>query len=166
MTQKQLAEKCSMSESTLRQYEIGYRNPKIETLIKIANALGVEYTDLAELPYVKPTVANGYVSREHYESMNTETNQEAAFASLLRNIFGYLEERAVHVDGVGQSYYYAIGNDGKVLDETLYDGLYEKVELYIREYFKHFAISESDEIEYAQKMLLQIRDMLNTDADD
>ena len=38
-TQKQLAEKCGMSESTLRQYEIGYRNPKIETLHKIAKAL-------------------------------------------------------------------------------------------------------------------------------
>lgn len=44
LTQKQLGEKCGMSESTLRQYEIGYRNPKIETIKKIANALAVPYT--------------------------------------------------------------------------------------------------------------------------
>lgn len=38
-TQKQLAERCGMAESTLRQYEIGYRCPKIETLHRIAKAL-------------------------------------------------------------------------------------------------------------------------------
>ncbi|MCI8801616.1 MAG: helix-turn-helix transcriptional regulator [Lachnospiraceae bacterium] len=49
LTQKQLGEKCGMSESTLRQYEIGYRNPKIETIRKIANALEVELWEIVEL---------------------------------------------------------------------------------------------------------------------
>lgn len=47
-TQKQLAEKCGMAESTLRQYEIGYRNPKLETLHKIANALDISIILLVE----------------------------------------------------------------------------------------------------------------------
>ena len=49
LTQKQLGEKCGMSESTLRQYEIGYRNPKIETIKKIADALEVGLWEIVEL---------------------------------------------------------------------------------------------------------------------
>ena len=48
LTQKQLGEKCKMSESTLRQYELGFRNPKLQTLAKIAAALDVSANDLLE----------------------------------------------------------------------------------------------------------------------
>ncbi len=48
LTQKQLGERCGMSESTLRQYEIGYRNPKLETIQKIAAALHVSPSELDE----------------------------------------------------------------------------------------------------------------------
>lgn len=50
LTQKQLGEKCKMSESTLRQYELGFRNPKLQTLAKIAAALDVSANDLLESP--------------------------------------------------------------------------------------------------------------------
>ena len=53
LTQKQLGEQCGISESTLRQYEIGYRNPKIETIKKIADALAVPYVRL--LPTISTT---------------------------------------------------------------------------------------------------------------
>lgn len=51
MTQKQLAQKCGMSESALRQYEIGYRNPKIKTVRKIAEALGISIFQLTDGDY-------------------------------------------------------------------------------------------------------------------
>lgn len=41
ITQKQAGERCGMSESTFRQYELGLRKPKIETLQRIASALGI-----------------------------------------------------------------------------------------------------------------------------
>ena len=41
MTQKELAEKANVGMSTIKQYELGYRKPKIENLEKIAEALGV-----------------------------------------------------------------------------------------------------------------------------
>lgn len=41
LTQKKLAEKSGLAEITIRQYESGKREPKIEALIKIANALNV-----------------------------------------------------------------------------------------------------------------------------
>lgn len=50
LTQKQLGEACNppMAESTLRQYELGFRNPKPDTLQKIASALGVSCYNLDE----------------------------------------------------------------------------------------------------------------------
>lgn len=41
LTQKQLGELCGMADSTIRRYELGLQNPKIETLEKIASALDV-----------------------------------------------------------------------------------------------------------------------------
>lgn len=48
LTQKSLGELCQpkSSESTIRKYELGILNPKIETIQKIANALGVSLNDL------------------------------------------------------------------------------------------------------------------------
>ena len=40
MTQKQLAEKCGMADSAIRKYESGKVIPKVETVQKIAKALG------------------------------------------------------------------------------------------------------------------------------
>lgn len=47
-TQKQLGEKAGISESTIRKYELGQRNPKLETLKKIALALGVSPASLLD----------------------------------------------------------------------------------------------------------------------
>jgi transcriptional regulator with XRE-family HTH domain len=46
LTQKQLGELCEMSEAMIRQYELGLRKPKIDNLIKIADALNVSYDEL------------------------------------------------------------------------------------------------------------------------
>ena len=40
-TQKQLGEKCGMSEAMIRQYELGLRKPKLENRKKIADALNI-----------------------------------------------------------------------------------------------------------------------------
>lgn len=48
LTQKQVGENCGLKESTIRQYELGYRNPKLETIKKIASGLGVDYKELLE----------------------------------------------------------------------------------------------------------------------
>lgn len=48
LTQKQLGQLCKpkISESTIRKYELGILNPKLETVRKIAEALGVYMSDL------------------------------------------------------------------------------------------------------------------------
>lgn len=46
MTQRQLAEKTGIDQSTIGKYERGILNPKIGTLRKIADALGCDVADL------------------------------------------------------------------------------------------------------------------------
>lgn len=41
LTQKQLGEKCGIAEPTIRRYELNLLNPKFDTIVKIAGALGV-----------------------------------------------------------------------------------------------------------------------------
>lgn len=53
MTQKELAEKCGLNESTIRNYELGNRYPSEATLLNIANNLGGSYYALSA-----PDVAN------------------------------------------------------------------------------------------------------------
>lgn len=53
MTQKELAEKCGLNESTIRNYELGNRYPDEATLLNIANNLNVSFFALSD-----PDVAN------------------------------------------------------------------------------------------------------------
>lgn len=46
LTQKELGEKAGIAEPTIRRYELGKLNPKIETVKKIADALGVDMNAL------------------------------------------------------------------------------------------------------------------------
>ena len=53
LTQKQLGDLCNpqIAESTIRRYELGKLNPKIETVLKIADALKVDIFDLMVVPF-------------------------------------------------------------------------------------------------------------------
>lgn len=42
LTQKELGNLCGINEVQIRRYELGGSNPKLETIQKIATALGVE----------------------------------------------------------------------------------------------------------------------------
>lgn len=48
MTQKELADKCGLNESTIRNYELGNRYPDEATLLNIANNLGVSFYALSD----------------------------------------------------------------------------------------------------------------------
>ena len=57
LTQKDLAEKCGLNESTIRNYELGNRCPDEATLLKVADALQINYYTLAEPTPENPTGA-------------------------------------------------------------------------------------------------------------
>ena len=50
LTQKELGALLNVSPAMIGQYESGKRNPKIDTLQKIAEQLGVSTTELIDLP--------------------------------------------------------------------------------------------------------------------
>lgn len=50
LTQKELGERLGVSASMIGQYENSTRNPKMETIQKIADVLGVNISSLVELP--------------------------------------------------------------------------------------------------------------------
>lgn len=49
MSQIELAEKINMEKSNLSRLESGRNNPKLITIIKIANALGVTFNELLDI---------------------------------------------------------------------------------------------------------------------
>ncbi|WP_296035343.1 helix-turn-helix transcriptional regulator [uncultured Gemmiger sp.] len=51
LTQKELGERAGIAEPTIRRYELGKLNPKIETVEKIAKALGISTLDLYDDPF-------------------------------------------------------------------------------------------------------------------
>lgn len=53
LTQKELAERCGLNESTIRNYELGNRYPNEATLLNIANHLNISFFALSD-----PDVAN------------------------------------------------------------------------------------------------------------
>jgi len=53
VTQKELGELSGTSERTIQQYEGGKRQPRIEQLQKIANALKISPTDLLDEEHSK-----------------------------------------------------------------------------------------------------------------
>ena len=66
MTQKELADKCGLNESTIRNYELGNRYPDEATLLNIANNLGVFSAlhvlfDIEWAYGLRPTIKDGEV---------------------------------------------------------------------------------------------------------
>ena len=71
LKQKELAEKIGVSESRVSQYEKGSQNPRIGTLLKIADALEISVQ---------------YLCGDQWESINYE---EMNLIHRLENIFGH-----------------------------------------------------------------------------
>ena len=72
LKQKELAEKIGVSESRVSQYEKGSQNPRIGTLLKIADALEISVQ---------------YLCGDQWESINMK--QEMNLIHRLENIFGH-----------------------------------------------------------------------------
>ena len=66
-TQKELGEKLEISYQTIAQWENNLRNPKVETLQRIADALGVPVSELRQLE-VRPMAAQEAVMTPELDS--------------------------------------------------------------------------------------------------
>lgn len=75
MTQKELGAQMGVDQSTVRKYEAGKLNPKIETVKKIADALGLDMNDLYG-DWVWDAVNNGLVSAGIERRMIADSSTE------------------------------------------------------------------------------------------
>lgn len=83
MTQKQLGELCGINEANVRKYELGKANPKIETVNKIASALGVTAFDIMGVDY--------FDSITDLKSLRNEITKAGQFEELFISIYGQAE---------------------------------------------------------------------------
>lgn len=71
ITQKQLGELCGIAEPNIRKYENGKQNPKLETVEKIATALGVTAFELMGMEYFdlkNPDAAKQYAEYNSFQN--------------------------------------------------------------------------------------------------
>lgn len=84
ITQTELAQKLEIPYQSIGQWERGLRSPKIETLQRIAEALGVEVWELADFDtasYMLEEDINHKELLEAYDSMN-DAGQAVAFQTV------------------------------------------------------------------------------------
>lgn len=77
ISQEKLADELGVSQAMVAQYESGKRNPKIETLNRIAKALTVDISSLVEFPYLDKDSKTIYIDtrrKEDYEESLLLTN--------------------------------------------------------------------------------------------
>lgn len=104
LTQKRLGEMCGIKEANIRKYELDKANPKIETIERIAQALGVPIRAIKE----------NITWEEH---KNTEEIRQLERSSIpfegmevsLEKVFGAIEEKYVMVESGWQRPYWVVG---------------------------------------------------------
>lgn len=98
MTKADMARKLGMAYSTYDGYETGYREPKFETLQKIASALEIDVTELLQpLKVTEIDLGDGLKQRKeiHGEPGNklTPEKEEAINKGLLLDSFDKLNDK-------------------------------------------------------------------------
>ena len=103
LTQKELGHDAGIAEPTIRSYELERLNPKIETIRKIAKALGIPVELLTgEQPFPDPFLENDDFGRMVHWAINAHFdkeifNSEMSFAAMVNTIYDLVAE--LHFDG-------------------------------------------------------------------
>lgn len=121
LTQKKLGELCGMNEVQIRQYELGKANPKIETVDKIASALGVNIVDIME-----QFTMTDWKRTSEFQRIDKTSNAINGIMAVLTDIYGKVEDKDVMGDYFSSNYY-LVGEGEKqfILYEGDIDALYE-----------------------------------------
>lgn len=104
LTQKELGRLCGIAEITIRQYESEKYQPKIETIEKIAQALGV--------PIVRIKEDLTWAEHQNTEEMKQLERSTFPFQGMevsLEKVFGGIAEKYVMVESGWQRPYWVIG---------------------------------------------------------
>lgn len=112
-TQKKLGELCGIKEANIRKYELGKANPKIETVDKIASALGVSVLNIME-----DLTTKQWETTSEYQRLDKSASALNGIVAILTDIYGKVESK--DLDGKYRyGHYYVIGEGEKQF--ILYD---------------------------------------------
>lgn len=82
-SQKELAMKCNVAEITIRQYETGKRQPKLNILYKIATILGLDFDQL--LGGVQ-SFESGADFKKEWKRLNENINESSDTLTVIHKI--------------------------------------------------------------------------------
>ncbi len=106
LTQKELGELCGINEVQVRRYEIGKANPKIETIDRIASALGVFIADIKE-----DITWEERKNTSEVKKLDRKVSAVQGIIAILTDIYGKVEDKDL-VGEYGSGNYYLVG-EGK-----------------------------------------------------
>lgn len=132
MTQKQLADKLGISFVLISQYECGVKKPKIDTLVKIADILGVTLEDLYTSqtednpPCYYLPIASGMVATLDWHARK---NHRTLIEELDIAVDSYLDNVAMAGE-LNETYYTPAGQEKRRIEQQKLQG-YLNLELMI-----------------------------------
>lgn len=116
MTQAQLGKAIGVSGAMIGQYETGVRNPKMENLGKIAEALGVPVPYLLEVYDVPASEA-----QEQYAAHEAQANTDDFIELAIESVCGKKKEKLISGKyGKGIIYIFGEGENAFALEEDDY----------------------------------------------
>lgn len=104
LTQKELGEACGIDEANIRKYELGKANPKIETVEKIAKALGVPIVRIKEdLTWAE------HQNTEEVKQLERSTLLFEGIVVALEEIYGTVQEKSIMGETGWERPYWLVG---------------------------------------------------------
>lgn len=121
LSQKALAEKLGVSQQMIAQYEKGKRQPKIETIDKIATALGVRIVDIT-----RDFKFSDYQKTSEFQRLERSVDATKGIIAILTDIYGSVEDKTVSGQYASTNYYLVGKGDNQfILDNGIIEALYE-----------------------------------------
>ncbi len=123
LTQKELGERLGITQSAIGQFENDKTCPTVITILRIADALNVEFSDITGK---YPTTNNKDINDWLADSIHIDGKN--GIIAILEDIYGKVEEN--EVTGLrGCTYYYTVGENEKqfIIYEGNIDTLYDMV---------------------------------------
>lgn len=145
ITQAELAHRLGVTPQAVSQYERGIKKPKIETIEKIADALGVSWLHLSHLE----DLATASRARELYQKDKVRDAARPAIVKLLAAVYGKCDYTSIyqlyngyHVYGT----YYALDTldeDKRALDQYAMEQIIDRVVLALSESVNKYVHTET-----------------------
>lgn len=155
LTQKELGKLLNVSGAMIAQYEKGIRKPKIETLDKIASALGVKIADITK-SYTWAEYQRTDECKRMEKEVEIKSNAQQGIVNILIDIYGYAEEKSV-CGKYGEHFYYLVGKADKqfILEDYVIKALYESVKASIPHLINCMKINQTED-EYIKECLEEL----------